>query len=132
MVLYNQRQELLPPISNQAREVIGMFRQYRPLLLVVAVAAVVLILGSWPRYHATHAQKPAGPTPTIPTIRWEPLGQISAPFGMKTFRAAVPGGWLVCVHERKEETRVGKDRSGHGIGVGAGVTFVPDPLHEWK
>jgi len=31
-------------------------------------------------------------------------------------RAKIPGGWLVSV----------------GIGNGGGVTFVPDPNHEWQ
>ena len=38
-----------------------------------------------------------------------------------TQRAKVPGGWLVRCTEKI---------SGEGIGVG--LTFYPDPNHEWK
>jgi hypothetical protein len=34
---------------------------------------------------------------------------------MKTLRARVPGGWLVMVM----------------IGTGHGLTFMPDPNHDW-
>jgi hypothetical protein len=111
------------------RDVMEMLRQYRPLLLVAAVAVVVLILGSWPLYQATHAQEQVE---RPPMIRWEPLRQTGAPEGNKTYRAAVPGGWLVCVYDREEKTSRRLDSVGHGIGVGTGVTFVPDPRHEWK
>lgn len=34
----------------------------------------------------------------------------------EVYRAKVPGGWLVACH----------------INLGGGVTFVPDPDHEWN
>jgi hypothetical protein len=129
MVVYNQRQELSPPSSDQTREVTPMLRQYRPLLFVVGtVVTIVLILGMRPLYQATHAQEQADQPPMI---RWEPLRQTGAPQGSKTYRAAVPGGWLVCVYGEEKESEP-FSKGGLGIGLGAGVTFVPDPQHEWK
>jgi hypothetical protein len=69
-----------------------MLRQYRPLLFVVGtVVTIVLILGMWPLYQATHAQERAE---RPPTIQWESLRQAGGPTGSKAYRAAVPGGWL--------------------------------------
>ena len=39
-------------------------------------------------------------------------------------RAKVPGGWLVRI------TGFMQNRQS-GVGYGAGVTFVPDPQHQW-
>jgi hypothetical protein len=51
------------------------------------------------------------------TIEWEHVttkGFETAP--IKTWRSKVFGGWLVTPHGHKE----------------MGITFVPDPNHEWK
>ncbi len=39
-----------------------------------------------------------------------------------TYRAKVPGGWLVAVWAGKDESH----------GLGGGLTFVPDPTHGWS
>jgi hypothetical protein len=39
-----------------------------------------------------------------------------------TYRAKVTGGWLVSVWAGDEKKH----------GLGGGITFMPDPLHEWK
>ena len=43
-------------------------------------------------------------------LEWEEIGG-----RLEADRAKIPGGWLVAV----------------GSGNGGGVTFVPDPNHEW-
>ena len=50
-------------------------------------------------------------------LNWEKLDQ--DPDYFSTYRAKVPGGWLVMVVY-----------SG-GAGAGTGVTFYPDPNHKW-
>ena len=52
-------------------------------------------------------------------IKWENISGVGPGPG-KTFRAEVPGGWLVAV--RKET-----------VGLpGTGLVFVPDPEHTWE
>ncbi|MEM9511073.1 MAG: hypothetical protein AAF978_00060 [Cyanobacteria bacterium P01_E01_bin.48] len=49
---------------------------------------------------------------------WEKLECTNQPVGgLGAWRAKVPGGWLVAVR--------------CGGGEGAGVTFYPDPEHQW-
>jgi hypothetical protein len=50
------------------------------------------------------------------TIEWQELSNSDTMHaGMETFRAKVPGGWLVIATNKQ----------------GAGVTFYPDPDHTW-
>jgi hypothetical protein len=51
----------------------------------------------------------------MPPLRWERLESPSDDpgSGLSVFRAAVPGGWLVCCQ------------------TGGGVAFLPDPWHRW-
>jgi hypothetical protein len=52
-----------------------------------------------------------------PVLFWQKLTSESGP--RHTCRAKIPGGWLLAVRE-------------YGVdGIGAGVTFIPDPNHEW-
>jgi hypothetical protein len=59
-------------------------------------------------------------------LNWEHLGKEPLPPGglfpwsVETWRARVPGGWLVlCIKDGGDQTSTG------------GVTFVPDPGHAW-
>ena len=106
-----------------------MFKQHGNLLLAATVIAVVMLFGMWPRHQASQAQEQAGPPPTL---NWESLKQVRAPDGIETYRASVPGGWLVCVYDKIEEQRTFGQGVGIGVGMGVGVAFVPDPRHEWK
>ncbi len=47
-----------------------------------------------------------------------------------TYRAEVPGGWLVSVWAGQKPTPPYKDTNFQTWG--GGVTFVPDPSHSWK
>lgn len=48
------------------------------------------------------------------------------------YRAKVPGGWLVLAYEKTtKEKRSIPGNYGIGMGIGTGVTFVPDPGHTW-
>jgi hypothetical protein len=49
------------------------------------------------------------PPPAAPRLQWEPLSSSHVPL----LRAKVKGGWLIAA------------------GSGAGLTFYPDPGHEW-
>ena len=64
-------------------------------------------------------------------LKWERLGvddtgDIKDEW-METYRAAVPGGWLVTVWA-DVEVKTGPVPPGWW---GGGVTFVPDPEHAW-
>ncbi len=50
---------------------------------------------------------------------------------LQTYRAWVPGGWLVCVWAdvTSSPPTPGSVPAGHW---GGGLTFVPDPNHEWE
>lgn len=51
-----------------------------------------------------------------PVIKWEPLKNEGSSWEIKwTYRTKVPGGWLISA----------------GGDTGNGVTFLPDPKHEW-
>lgn len=43
-------------------------------------------------------------------------------------RAPVPGGWLVQAFDMSEM----RAHHGNAAGVGGGLTFIPDPAHEWR
>ena len=58
---------------------------------------------------AAPAASTAGPAPAAHRLQWEPLDSSHIPL----LRAKVPGGWLI------------------EAGSGAGLTFYPDPGHEW-
>lgn len=49
-------------------------------------------------------------------LKWEKVKNKGA-WMLDLRRAEVPGGWLVIVM---------------GWGVGSGITFYPDPRHEWN
>ena len=58
-------------------------------------------------------------------LEWEEVDNVwktnAMPNGY-TYRAKVPGGWLVSVWAGDDKTQV------HG----GGVTFLPDPTHGWE
>jgi hypothetical protein len=62
-----------------------------------------------PESAAPDASDAGQPAPAAPRLRWEPVNSSHAPL----LRAKVPGGWLIAA------------------GSGAGLTFYPDPGHEW-
>jgi hypothetical protein len=50
------------------------------------------------------------------TLDWEEISNSDTIHaGLETFRAKVPGGWLIIASNKQ----------------GVGVTFMPDPGHEW-
>ncbi|MDV3353448.1 hypothetical protein D0962_13125 [Leptolyngbyaceae cyanobacterium CCMR0082] len=54
----------------------------------------------------------------MPDFIWEKLDCKNQPIGgLGAWRAKVPGGWLVAIR--------------CGGGEGSGITFYPDPNHEW-
>lgn len=70
-------------------------------------------------------------------LKWELIGvdkSSAIPMEeMETYRAAVPGGWLVTVWADVVDKATAKKR-GNEIGPGhwgGGLTFVPDPEHKW-
>lgn len=71
-------------------------------------------------------------------LKWERIGVEKGsdihPEYMETYRAAVPGGWLVTVwadiHDKKAaaKNQTPEIAPGHW---GGGLTFVPDSEHRW-
>jgi hypothetical protein len=55
------------------------------------------------------ASDAARPAPLAPSLQWTPVDTSHIPL----LRAKVPGGWLIAA------------------GSGAGLTFYPDPSHQW-
>ncbi len=52
---------------------------------------------------------------------------------VETLRAKVPGGWLVAVFKWDREARAaGAGAIDHDIAHSTGLTFVPDPGHQWN
>lgn len=71
-------------------------------------------------------------------LRWELVK--SAPKGIgngdpnhdiETWRAEVPGGWLVSVWALRTEADASGPKVLGGANWGGGVTFLPDPDHRW-
>jgi hypothetical protein len=52
-------------------------------------------------------------------LEWEELRAKNTLGPRNTYRTKIPGGWLVSTKEYDSD------------GVGGGITFVPDPNHEW-
>ena len=48
-------------------------------------------------------------------LKWQDLKSSAIGHVFSVYRVKVPGGWLVSVH----------------MGDGVGVTFYPDPNHQW-
>ncbi len=55
--------------------------------------------------------------PAIPVLSWHKLECENGP--NRAYRTKVPGGWLMTVKYHYMES------------IGGGVTFIPDPNHEW-
>ena len=61
-------------------------------------------------------------------LNWQEVPETAAstmPASHYTFRAAVPGGWLVAIWAGEDKKNACADR------WGGGLTFVPDPDHAW-
>ena len=69
----------------------------------------------------------------MPRINWQALDHDANRAGEEAFamgRTKVPGGWLVMMYMVEVETLDVGLRGAWGYGLG-GLTFVPDPQHEW-
>jgi len=67
-----------------------------------------------------------------PVMTWERL--VTAGVSGRTFRCPVPGGWLVRVDDSVEATKADTNAypgGSAGVGMGVGLTFLPDPKHTW-
>ena len=104
-----------------------MRKKHRGWFGVAAVTAAVVFLVVQ-TISTTRAQgDPARPA----TMIWAPVKDAGAPPSLNVYRAKVPGGWLVLVHQQKEKGQSSSQGFGMGLGIGSGVTFVPDPEHSW-
>lgn len=105
-----------------------MLKEHQSWLVLAAVTVVVVFLGMRTLGTTTQAQeKSARPLQII----WSQVKDAGGPVSSNVYRAKVPGGWLVLVHQQMEKGQRNGSGYGHGVGVGAGVTFVPDPEHAW-
>ncbi|MCO6456912.1 MAG: hypothetical protein J5I93_16560 [Pirellulaceae bacterium] len=106
-----------------------MFKTHRGIWLPILVGAVLLAAGFWFKQSPTSAQQPAGgQQPMI----WQQVKHAGGPERTWLYRAPVPGGWLVMVQRHEQDTATLTQGVGRGLGVGSGLTFVPDPEHAWK
>lgn len=82
--------------------------------------------------------------PRISKLAWELLEQEGwwevggAGYTRRVARAKIPGGWLVRAQEDSRVIRAAGGQTGQpttamgvGEGRGVGLTFVPDPGHQW-
>ncbi|MBF9000558.1 hypothetical protein [Vibrio nitrifigilis] len=53
-----------------------------------------------------------------PVLVWEELKNKGGP--RYSYRTKIPGGWLIATCEADSD------------GIGSGVTFIPDPDHQWN
>lgn len=60
-------------------------------------------------------------------MNWEKLKH--TPHYGNVYRARVPGGWLVLADTWARHEGSGGER--HYDSTGVGITFYPDPHHEW-
>ena len=113
-----------------------MTRTTRFALVVVAVAAVFVVGIASSRYVAaapeTAAPETAAPETAALKLEWQSVPESGGLQYTSTYRARVPGGWLVAVGHHRRETVSRQQGAGLGIGMSAGVTFVPDPDHQWR
>lgn len=77
----------------------------------------------------TQEIKPQATPPA--TLAWQQLYVQSVPnrLTLITFRARVPGGWLVAVLGQMEQIGQPTMRPGE---IPVGATFLPDPDHRWE
>src|SRR5471030_509242 len=98
---------------------------YRRLVIAALLVVCVGTAGK-----AFQRQPPLPSSPPVPQLRWMLLpGRPLNPegFSLLTYRAAVPGGWLVAVLGRVEPTGTSQPFKPGDAPVG--VSFVPDPDH---
>lgn len=116
-----------------------MLKQHRGWFVVVAASVIVVLVGVQFGGTKTVAQEKKQKT-VVPSasLQWRVVAS-TAPFPRtaKLYRAEVPGGWLVCVHDAKEDAKSFKGMptgggQGLGIGISTGLTFVPDPDRNWQ
>lgn len=106
-----------------------MRKEHQSWLVVAIVTALVVFVGMRTLGTTTQAQEKRVPR----QFMWIPIKTEGAPEPLlKVYRAQVPGGWLVLVHDKAEKGRDSGNGYGYGVGVGSGVTFVPDPEHTWR
>lgn len=102
----------------------------------ITVLSAVLVFNASCSEPTPPKKKPAlKPADEGPTLKWERIDQATNGNGgydsgtmgeWAVFRLKVPGGWLVRIIS---DSNTG--RTSGGMGSGAGITFVPDPHHEW-
>jgi hypothetical protein len=64
-------------------------------------------------------------------LEWKVVDRADDTSDIVTYRAKVPGGWLVSVWgERTDDSGRGAQIPG-GSNWGGGLTFLPDPMHVW-
>lgn len=106
-----------------------MIFTHRGIWLSGLLGAVLLASGLWWKQSQTSAQQPAGgQKPMI----WQEVKHVGGPTRTWLYRAPVPGGWLVMAQRFEQDTATLSNGVGRGLGVGSGLTFVPDPDHAWK
>ena len=99
-----------------------MSKAYFTTTLICSAALAVLISFSVRSSLASQPQptaNPALPPGSSAILLWQQIRSANLP-GVKVYRCAVPGGWLVTT--KAEGT----------VPFGTGMSFVPDVDHSWK
>ena len=106
-----------------------MSNERRNWLVVATVAACFVCLGMRGLATTTQGQEnQVAPSKLI----WSIIDTAGAPARVNVYRAKVPGGWLVLVNHEDQKERRSSQGYSYGMGIGTGVTFVPDPEHTWR
>ncbi len=94
---------------------------------------VILVMVVWGMQTSPSELRAQSRPATSPKFIWSRVRAPGGPAGpLYVYRAPVPGGWLVMVHQERERGARNGEGYGYGMGVGNGVTFLPDPDHAWK
>lgn len=96
----------------------AIFNKSDVVRTLITIAATVMLISIYPALRPTVAQDGANQRPASRMLRFLPLQSSNSSNRLE--RAKVPGGWLVT-----------SSRDGGPGQIGSGITFVPDPDHQW-
>lgn len=84
---------------------------------LITIAAIVMLISIYPALRPTVAQDGVNKRPASTMLQFLPLRSSNSSHRLE--RAKVPGGWLVTTSKNDQDQG------------GSGITFVPDPDHQW-
>jgi len=103
--------------SSIGKPMNAIFNKSDVFRTLIALAATVILISIYPALRPTVAQDGVNKRPASTMLQFLPLHSSNSSHRLE--RAKVPGGWLVT------SSKNDRDQGGSGI------TFVPDPDHQW-